>query len=172
MVRIYLIGFMGTGKTTLGHHVATKLDVPFVDTDQMIESKTGLPITAFFEDKGEDAFRKIEAEVLRETSLLDKSIIATGGGLPVYHHNMDWLNEHGITMYLEWPEDILLASLVHHRSVRPLISKLSHDEALQKAKTLLHERKPVYEMASMTLQLEGNFEKDAMLLEKACKYIW
>lgn len=171
-MRIYLIGFMGTGKTTLGYQVATGLDVPFLDTDQMIEEKKGKSITSIFSERGEDEFRKMEAEILRSTSLIEKAIIATGGGLPVYHHNMEWLNEHGITMHLEWPEEILLASLVHHRSVRPLLSSLSYDEALQRAMFLLEERKPVYEKASMTLQMEGNIDTDVKVLTKACKYIW
>ena len=171
-MRIYLIGFMGTGKTTLGYQVASNLAVPFLDTDQMIEEKTGMPITTIFSEQGEDEFRKLEAEILRSTSSVDQALIATGGGLPVYHHNMEWLNEHGITMYLEWPEEILLASLVHHRSVRPLLSSLSYDEALQRAMSLLEERKPVYEKSSMTIQLEGDIESDLRLLTKACKYIW
>ena len=85
---------------------------------------------------------------------------------------MQWLLEHGITIYLQWPEDILLASLMVHRSIRPLLSDLTETQAIQRAMTLLEERKPVYEQASMTLDLEGEFEKDAKLLVRACKYIW
>jgi shikimate kinase len=171
-MRIYLIGFMGTGKSTLGYQVASALGVPFFDTDQMIEEKTGMPITSIFSEMGEDEFRKLEAEIVRSTSGVDKALIATGGGLPVYHHNMEWLNENGITMYLEWPEEILLASLVHHRSVRPLLSSLSYDDALQRAMYLLEERKPVYEKAAMTIQMEGDIENDLKVLTRACKYIW
>lgn len=172
IMRIYLIGFMGTGKTSLGAHAASYLNVPFLDTDQMIEEKTGMTIASLFSEKGEDEFRIIEAEALRQTDSADKAIISTGGGLPVYHNNMQWLLEHGITIYLQWPEDILLASLMDHRSIRPLLSDLTETQAIQRAMTLLEERKPVYEQASMTLDLEGEFEKDAKLLMRACKYIW
>ena len=171
-MRIYLIGFMGTGKTSLGTHVASYLNVPFMDTDMMIEENSGMTVSALFSEKGEDEFRRLEAEALRHTDSVNKAIISTGGGLPVYHNNMQWLNEHGITIHLQWPEEILLASLMDHRSIRPLLSDLTESQAILRAMTLLEERKPVYEQASMTLDLKGEFEKDAKLLEKACRYIW
>jgi len=171
-MRIYLIGFMGAGKTTLGSQAATNLQVPFYDTDQMIEDASGLTIAKFFTEKGEDEFRKAEAKALRETIQFEKAIIATGGGLPIYHHNMEWLNEHGITMYLQWPEDLLLASLIHHMELRPMLANLSVEEAIQKSINLLNERTPVYEQSSMTIQMSGDIDNDLKLLEKACKYIW
>jgi shikimate kinase len=171
-MRIYLIGFMGTGKTTLGENVARSLNVPFFDTDQMIEEQIGMAVTEIFSSRGEDSFREIEARVIRSTDIYDKAIIATGGGLPVYYHNMDWLLDHGITMYLQWPEDILVASLVQHRSIRPLLADLTVEEATSKALALLEERRPVYERSSMTVTLTGNIETDIKILEKACKYIF
>src|SRR5687767_2401710 len=113
-MRIYLIGFMGAGKSTLGAHVATRLGTPFVDTDLLIEEETGLSIPEIFATKGEDAFRNYEAVAVRHTIQWEKALIACGGGAPVYHHNMDWLLENGITMYLQVPEELLLASLVEH----------------------------------------------------------
>ncbi len=171
-MRIYLIGFMGTGKSTLGSSVAAALNVPFLDTDLMVEEKTNLSITDIFNQQGEDAFRDLEARVIRSTGEMNKALIATGGGLPVYHHNMQWLTEHGITMYLQWPEEILIASLVNHRSIRPLLAGLTVEEATHKATNLLAERKSVYEQASMTLDMTGHMEDDHRLLERACKYIW
>lgn len=171
-MRIYLIGFMGTGKSSLGKLVAEKLQVPFMDTDQMIEEEKKKPISEIFSNEGEDAFRKVEAEILRKTQSFDKALIATGGGLPVYYHNMQWLTDHGITMYLQWPEEILLDSLLQHKMSRPLLSDLTDVEAREKAITLLHERIPVYEKSSMTLDMSGDFEKDSRMLEMACMYIW
>ncbi len=172
VMRIYLVGFMGAGKTSLGRHAANHLMAHFIDTDELIEAKCQQSISAVFETQGEAFFRTTEAEILRQTFAYDHALIATGGGLPVYHHNMTWMMEHGITMYLEWPEEILLASLIQHRSIRPLLSNMSEDEAFQKASTLLHERKPVYDQASMSVSMTGEFEEDAMTLIKACKYIW
>lgn len=171
-MRIYLIGFMGTGKTTLGAKVAGMVNVPFIDTDHMIELQEGISISQLFASRGEDEFRHIEASVLRSTSSYDKALIATGGGLPVYHNNMDWLLDHGITMYLNWPEDILVANLMQHRSIRPLLSELTVEAATKKAISLLEERRPVYERSSMTLEMKGDVEVDNQTLEKACSYIW
>ncbi len=172
VMRIYLVGFMGAGKTTLGRHAAGHLLAKFIDTDELIEANCLQSISSIFEKNGEDYFRTTEGQVLRSTIEVDHALIATGGGLPIYHHNMAWMMEHGITMYLEWPEDILLASLMQHRSIRPLLSNMSEEEAIQKAIRLLHERTPVYEEASMTLSMTGEFEVDANTLVKACNYIW
>lgn len=171
-MRIYLIGFMGSGKTTLGSRAATSLGVLFRDTDQIIEEKTGKSISELFDEKGEDEFRLMEAQVLRETKHLEKALIATGGGLPLFHRNMEWLLENGITIYLQWPEEILLASLMHHRLLRPLISGLNEEDAVEKAMQLLKARIPVYKSSAITLEMTGDAVQDTGLLEKACKYIW
>jgi len=163
---------MGSGKTTLGSLAASSLNVTFLDTDQMVEEMAGKSINDIFRSDGEQAFREMEAKIIRSTSEYEKALIATGGGLPVYHNNMQWLTEHGITMYLQWPDDILIASLVHHRAIRPLLSELTPDEATKKAMDLLAERKNIYEQSSMTLDMTGEGEVDWELLERACKYIW
>ncbi len=96
-MRIYLIGFMSSGKTTMGQLVADSLNVPFMDTDQMIEEQSGMTIAGIFSTQGEKEFRDLEADVLRQSTIHEKAIIATGGGAPCFHHNMTWMNEHGIT---------------------------------------------------------------------------
>jgi shikimate kinase len=171
-MRIYLLGFMGAGKTTLGSRVAAQLHVPFLDTDKMIEEQEGESITSIFSSRGEDAFRVMEARILRETEAYDKALIATGGGLPMYHLNMPWLQDHGITMYLELPDDVLLASIVHFRKDRPLFSGLTDEEFIPFTIQMMKERRPVYEQASMTLSFTGDHETDVKILERACKYIW
>jgi shikimate kinase len=163
---------MGAGKTTLGRQVADTLVVPFVDTDENIVTASQRSVQQVFDEDGEASFRELEARVLRSTSQMEKALIATGGGLPVYHNNMEWLLEHGVTMYLEWPEEVLLASVVQHRSIRPLLSSLSIEEAIRKAKDLLDERSAVYQRAAMTLRLCGEEEKDLQTVLKACRYIW
>ena len=171
-MRIYLIGFMAVGKSSMGQHVADLLNVTFMDTDTMIESETATSIAGIFDLQGEHQFREIEAEVIRQTTIYDKALIATGGGLPCHHDNMAWMNDHGITMYLSWPEDVLIQHVLNQKSSRPLLSELDATQAREKIELLLSERKPFYEMAAMTLQLKGIFENDLLLLEKACKYIW
>lgn len=171
-MRIYLIGFMGSGKTTLGSATANALSVPFIDTDQLVEEHFSLSVSDIFRQHGEPTFREQEAIILRSTNHNTKALIATGGGLPVHHDNMEWLSKNGITMYLQWPEEILIASLVTHRSIRPLLSELSSEEATQKAIQLLRERVSIYERSAITLDMTGVVEADQRLLEKACKYIW
>lgn len=171
-MRIYLIGFMASGKSILGQSVAEKFAVSFYDTDQMIETQEGMSISGIFDLRGEKEFREIEAETVRQTKIYEKALIATGGGLPVHFDNMQWMNEHGITVYLSWPDEILKSNLLLQSSTRPLLKDLNEAEAGQKIDSLLKERKPFYEMASITLSLKGNIVKDQIILEKACKYIW
>jgi len=171
-MRIYLIGFMGTGKSTLGQQVADSLNVPFFDTDLVIESQSGMTISGIFATQDEKVFRELEADVLRQTTIYDKALIATGGGLPCHHDNMQWMNGHGITMYLSWPDEILKLHLLKQKTSRPLLVDLSAKEAEEKIAFLFSERRPFYEMSAMTLEMMGKIETDKLTLEKACKYIW
>lgn len=148
------------------------MNVPFFDTDMVIESQSDMSISGIFAVQGEKIFRELEADVLRQTTIYDKALIATGGGLPAHHDNMQWMNEHGITMHLSWPDEQLKSHLLKQISSRPLFSGLSPEEAEDKFVFLLAERRPYYEMAAMTLELVGDIEKDKITVERACKYIW
>lgn len=171
-MRIYLIGFMGTGKSTLGQYVADKLNVPFFDTDMAIESQAGMSIAGIFDTRGEKEFRELEADVIRQTSVYEKALIATGGGLPCFFDNMQWMNDHGITMYLSWKKELLIRNLLPKTSSRPLLLNLNIKEAEIKIEMMLEERTPYYEMSAITLEMSGDIENDKLILEKACKYIW
>ena len=171
-MRIYLIGFMGSGKSKLGQRIATAFQVSCFDTDRVIETQAGMTIPEIFETRGEDFFRHLEADVLRQTAFYEKSIIATGGGLPCYGDNMSWMKDKGITMYLDWPEDIIINQLMKERSSRPLLAHLADSDVKAKVKELLSIRRPYYEQAAITLEMQGNEETDFKLLEKACTYIW
>lgn len=172
VMRIYLIGFMGSGKSTLGQRVAATLDVPFFDTDRVVESQAGMSIPELFEAYGEPYFRNLEADILRQTTFYPKSLNATGGGLPCYEDNMAWMNKHGITVYLQWPDEILRNHVFQERKSRPLLSSLSDPDARHRISELLSMRKPKYEESAITLELSGIEDDDYQLLEKACKYIW
>lgn len=171
-MRIYLIGFMGTGKSTLGQYISDNMGVPFFDTDVMIESQTQMSINGIFDTLGEKEFRELEADVIRQTSIHEKALIATGGGLPCYFENMQWMNDHGVTMYLLWKKEILISNLITQTSSRPLLNKLNAQDAEMKIEMMLEERMPYYEMAAITLEMSGEIENDKLVLEKACKYIW
>lgn len=163
---------MGTGKSTLGHHVADTLLVPLIDTDLIIESQAGMSISEIFSSHGETTFREMEADVIRQTNIYEKALIATGGGLPCRFENMEWMNEHGISMHLSWPLEILIRNLLDQTSTRPLLKDMNREEAELKIKLMLAERMPYYEMAAITIEMNGDLQKDKVLLEKACKYIW
>ena len=163
---------MGSGKSTMGQMVADTLQVNFFDTDVVIESQAGMTISGIFSTQGESAFRELEADILRQSVIYEKALIASGGGLPCFFDNMQWMNAHGITMYLSWPDDILKSHLIKQLSTRPLLEHLPAEEAEDKIALLLSERKPYYEMAAMTIEMEGNLEKDLMKLKNACWYIW
>src|SRR5690349_8405249 len=102
-MKIFLIGFMGCGKSTMGKKLAVKLGYDFIDLDHQIEKNLGTTITAYFAENGEEAFRKLESETLKNFDYPSNSIIATGGGAPCFFDNMDWMNANGLSIYIEMP---------------------------------------------------------------------
>ena len=171
-MRIYLVGFMASGKSTLGKRTAETLDAPFFDTDNVVEAQSGKSVSEIFEIFGEQHFRDLETDVLKQTSFYPKSINATGGGLPCFNGNMEWMKKEGITIYLQWPDEILMEHLKNHTMDRPLLNSLNTRERSEVVYELLQMRKPVYEESAITLEMTGALEEDFRLLEKACKYIW
>ena len=96
---IFLIGYMGSGKTTLGKKLATKLELPFIDTDEEIVKQIGMSITEYFSQHGEDAFRTLEREQLRKFAE-NAAVISTGGGAPCFFDNMEWIRANGYACLL------------------------------------------------------------------------
>lgn len=142
---LILIGFMGAGKTTVGHAFAKKNRVLFVDTDQMIEESAGMSIAEIFEYRGEAAFRQEETEALK--TLLKRpagTVISVGGGLPMREENRELLKKLGLVVYLRVEVDTVLLRLEGDQS-RPL---LSGGDAKARVESLLAQRSPVYQEAS------------------------
>src|ERR1700759_1262658 len=100
-MKIFLIGFMGSGKTTLGRKLANHWGCEFIDLDHKLEQQVELSIAEYFSFFGEDSFRRLEAEVLRKTPYPKNAVVSTGGGLPCFFDNMDWMNAHGKTVYIK-----------------------------------------------------------------------
>lgn len=163
---------MGSGKTTIGQAAADFYKVPFLDTDHEVARLEEMTIHDIFIDKGEYYFRDRECEVLLSTTGLGKAIIATGGGMPCHHDNMDWMLKNGITVYLQWPLDKLIHNLMDQREDRPLLSSLEKDKAEKYIEKLFLERKEFYEKAAITIEMSGDLEEDKNVLIKACNYIW
>lgn len=146
-MRVFLIGFMGSGKTTIGKKLANYLKYSFVDLDKLIELRAGMSIVNYFELHGEDAFRKYERDILQETDFPENVIIATGGGTPCYGNNMKWMNENGLVAYLSLPPKALAGRLEHSKTDRPLIRHLKGDELIDFIQTKLQEREEFYNQA-------------------------
>ena len=123
MNRIFLIGYMGSGKTTLGKLLADMLGYTFVDMDTHIEEKHFKTVSQIFAEMGEEKFRLLEQQCLHEVSMFENVVIATGGGAPCFFDNMDYMNRHGLTVYLKLSAEQLAIRLESSRAnKRPLLS--------------------------------------------------
>ncbi len=148
-MRIYLIGFMGCGKTTLGKKLALNLGYEFVDLDKKIEAETGITIAQYFEQFGEDEFRKMERNVLKNTGSLETTVIATGGGAPCFFDNITWMNENGTTVYISLPPKALVKRLENGIDERPVLQGLRGPELEAFIAEKLLIREPFYNQATL-----------------------
>jgi shikimate kinase len=144
MRAIYLTGFMGSGKTTIGRALSEKLGIPVIDTDEMIEKKAGKTIPAIFADEGEERFRKYEQEILKQLPTNDV-IITTGGGMVISKENRSWMKKHGNVIFLSCSLDIIFQRLQSDTN-RPLFSQNK-----EKMKELYEKRLPYYLEAAFTI---------------------
>lgn len=159
--RIYLIGFMGCGKTTFGRKLARRLDYDFIDLDLLVESMEKLNIAELFTQKGEAYFRQIEADVLRSTILMKKTVISCGGGTPCYHDNMEWILERGLSVYLKMSPVRLYERLKRKKEKRPLIAHMSKAGLKDYITQKLAEREAFYMRARLTIDMETAKRKSA-----------
>ena len=149
--RIYLIGFMGSGKTTCGKQIARMLDYDFLDIDQWIVQQEGKTIPEIFAEDGESRFREMETAAIREMDQYQEVVIATGGGLPCYADNMQKLKASGLTIYLQLPPKALLSRLKVSKTKRPLLEGKSEEEMNATIQEMLREREPYYSQADMII---------------------
>ena len=154
-MRIYLIGFMGCGKSSLGKRLARKLDYPFVDLDREIEVDSGKSVTALFEAHGEDWFRRKEREMLHRTVEMSHGVIATGGGTPCHGDNMDFINANGMSVYLKMSPVSLAYRLEYAQKKRPLVGDLKGDSLLQMIRETLARRNATYMQAKCIIKGES-----------------
>ena len=128
MIRIFLTGYMGAGKTTLGKAFARELNVPFIDLDWYIEERFHKSIRELFVERGEASFRELERNMLHEVSEFENVIISTGGGTPCFFDNMDYMNGHGQTVFLDVHPDILFNRLRVATHQRPILQGKTDEE--------------------------------------------
>ena len=148
-MNIYLLGYMGCGKTSTAKRLASYSQRNFVDLDDCFEAAHGA-IGEYFKKQGETAFREAERQLLHECGQLTDSIIALGGGTPCFGDNMDWLLRHGFTVYLKMNELALLQRLSNTRKKRPLLANLTDGEMLSFIGEQLKQRAPFYERAHLS----------------------
>jgi shikimate kinase len=148
---IFLVGFMGSGKSTVGQGLARRLGYSFIDMDARIEGEHGMSINEIFEELGEKAFRDMESNLLQEMVTLEDAVISTGGGLPCTGNNMELINRNGVSIYLRMEPAALLNRLSRGKSRRPLIRHLSRQELETFIYQKLSEREPVYLRAHHTV---------------------
>ncbi|MDO3389868.1 MULTISPECIES: shikimate kinase [Bacteroides] len=147
MIRIFLTGYMGAGKTTLGKAFARELHVPFIDLDWYIEERFHKSIPELFRERGEDGFRELERSMLHEVGEFEDVVISTGGGTPCFFDNMDYMNRQGQTVLLDVHPDILFRRLRVATQQRPILQGKTDDELRSFIVKALGEREPHYSKA-------------------------
>ena len=169
-MRLYLIGYMGTGKSTLGRKIAKRTELPFLDTDKMVEEAEGAEVADIITYAGEEYFRQAERRALEQTAEEENAIISTGGGLPVWGDNQAWIAEHGVSVYLKrTPEQIISRLSPHGRYKRPKLRGLNDDELLQVMREGIAEREPIYEKADIVI--DCSVVSDLEIADRLCEYI-
>ncbi len=155
---IYLMGFMGCGKSRIGRTLSDILQSPYVDSDEMIVEKAGMPITDIFNTHGEQHFRQLEKDVIRWIADHPGQIVSLGGGAIVDPDNWKTISDSGVTVNLSYPPEILYKRLAN-KTDRPLLDGTEGESRLERIRELLEERKPLYKRADFILHF--NKEVDA-----------
>lgn len=148
-MKIFIIGYMGSGKSTFGKKLSRRLHFPFVDLDKVFQLQFNSTIPNYFEKYGEEAFRLKEMEILRQYKNNKNLIISTGGGTPCFYNNMEWMNNNGLTIYLEMSPAALFSRLKSAKTVRPLLPQT--EDLIPFITTHLAKRAYYYNAAQITL---------------------
>ncbi|MDR0750165.1 MAG: shikimate kinase [Tannerellaceae bacterium] len=154
MKRIYLIGYMGAGKTTVGKELARQMNLSFIDLDHYIEARYHKTVRQLFQEKGEVVFRDIECKMLHEAGMIENVVISTGGGAPCFFDNMSYMNQTGTTVYLKTSSGELAKRLELVKHTRPVLKGLSGENLKQFITDNLEKRDPWYKQASVIFDAE------------------
>ena len=174
MIRIFLTGYMGAGKTTLGKAFARKLNLPFVDLDWYMEERFHKTVGELFVERGEAGFRELEKNMLHEVGAFEDVVISTGGGAPFFCDNMDFMNRNGKTVFLNVHPDVLFRRLRVAKQQRPILQGKQDDELKEFIIRALEKRTPFYSQAQYVFnadeledrsQIEKSVEKLRDLLK-------
>ena len=160
MRRIILVGYMGSGKTTVGKALSKETGMMFYDLDWYIESRMRKSVSQIFAERGEEGFRKIEYNMLHEVAEFEDVIISCGGRTPCFFDNMDYLNQQGDVIYLKATPETLYKHLLMAKIERPLLKGKSAEELIAYITEHLKERSPFYEKARHILDVNVLDEYD------------
>ncbi|MCX6330869.1 MAG: shikimate kinase [Bacteroidia bacterium] len=149
---VYIIGFMGSGKSTAGKKLAALLEWTFIDLDRKIEEKAGKTIPQIFAQDGEEQFRQIETDILKSVKGLTETIVSTGGGTPCHGDNMDLMLETGLTIYLKMTPQQLTNRLLESTGERPLIKNIPDDQLFEFIEKKLAVREKWYTRANIIIE--------------------
>ena len=168
MRRIILIGYMGSGKTTIGRALGKETGLPFYDLDWYIENRMRRKVSQIFAERGEEGFRQIERNMLHEVAEFEDVVISCGGGTPCFFDNMDYLNQQGQVVYLRCEPEVLRRHLLMGKGDRPLLKGKSPEELIDFISQQLEQREPYYTKARYTLDvsLMDNYEKIKITIDK------
>ena len=167
MDKIYIVGYMGAGKTTAAKRLAHRLGWEVADTDALFEEKYRISVDDFFQKYDEPLYRKLESEILKSTESLDKVVISTGGGTACYFDNMDWMNQHGLTVFMRISPAAAVDRVLHSRHKRPLARGKTEAELMEFVSQHYAARMPFYERAQITVKSEDfDLEGLMMMIEK------
>jgi shikimate kinase len=164
-MKIFFIGFMGSGKTHWGKQLSEKLRLPFFDLDEQITTHEGKSIPEIFADNGEEYFRLLEKDILHIlTESHENFVMACGGGTPCYYNNIDYMNHSGTTIWINTSIDVLFQRLIKEKQQRPLIKNLSNEQVRGFIIKKFSDRKIYYEQADLIIdedpvRLENLVEK-------------
>ena len=168
MKRIVLIGYMGSGKTTVGKALAKEIGLPFYDLDWYIESRMRKKVSQIFAEQGEEGFRRIERNMLHEVAEFEDVVVSCGGGTPCFFDNMDYLNGQAQVVYLKADPEVLHKHLLMGKGDRLLLKGKTPEELIAFIREQLEKREPFYTKARYTLDvsLMDNYEKIKITIEK------
>lgn len=142
---------MGSGKSKTAEALSKILKIPFVDTDNLVETKAGTSISNIFDSQGQETFRLLERDALHSTEKNENLIVSTGGGTPCFFENMEWMNAKGLTVYLEANPGLLFHRLALSKNRRPLLKNLNDVELMEQITGHLTVRIPYYKRAKITV---------------------
>ncbi len=164
---IVLVGYMGSGKSTLGKELAKQLRIHFIDLDEIIEEKIGKNIPQIFDIYGEYFFRKQEYLVLKkELEKRERRVIATGGGTPIFYNSMELINQFSQSIYIKVPVEELISRLKNETATRPILRNKTRDELKNFIESHLDERETFYKTANYIINYNSIDEAIAEIKTK------